>query len=290
MKYKTNKSTSKTSEWTTVLKPNTSWFDINFKEIWPYKDLIKIFVHRDFVVYYKQTILGPFWFLIKPLLTTFIFTIVFTNIAKIPTDNIPPVLFYLSGTILWSYFAECINTTSNTFVINSGLFGKVYFPRIIVPISVVLSNLIRFGIQFVLFIAVLSFFLMRGYPLTPNIGIIMTPFLLLQLAALGLGFGMIISSMTTKYRDMTFLTAFGVQLWMYATPIVYPLSQIPEKWQFFYSLNPISAIVELFRAAFLGTTFLQPWHYVLSLSMTFFILVFGVIIFNKVEKTFMDTV
>ncbi len=278
------------SDWTTIIRPRTGWFDIDLQELWHYRDLIKIFVYRDFVVYYKQTILGPLWFLIKPLFTTLVFTLVFNNIAKIPTDQIPPMLFYMSGTILWNYFSTCLNSTSNTFVANASLFGKVYFPRLVVPVSVVISNMIQFAIQFLLFLGFFLFFFMKGSAIHPNIGILLTPLLILHMAALGLGVGMIISSLTTKYRDLTFLFEFGVQLWMYATPIVYPLSQIPEAWRGLYVLNPMVSIVELFRLFFLGTSSLQPMHYLISLGVTVVLLATGILIFNKVERSFMDTV
>jgi lipopolysaccharide transport system permease protein len=277
-------------EWTTIIKPRTGWFDINLREIWRYRDLIKIFVYRDFVVYYKQTILGPLWFLIKPLFTTLVFTLVFSNIAKIPTDSVPPMLFYMAGTVTWTYFSTCLNSTSNTFVSNQQIFGKVYFPRMVVPISVVISQLVQFGIQFVLFLAFFAYFLLQGAPLHPNILILLLPLLVVQMAALGLGFGMIVSSMVTKYRDLTFLMEFGVQLWMYATPIVYPVSQIPVQWRFWYSLNPMVSVVELFRKSFLGAGSFSWSAYGVSLFVTLVVLALGVIIFSKVEKSFMDTV
>jgi lipopolysaccharide transport system permease protein len=276
--------------WTSVLKPRTGWFDLDLNEIWQYWDLVKIFVYRDFVVYYKQTILGPLWFLIKPLFTTLVFTLVFNRIARIPTDHIPPILFYMSGTIIWNYFASCLNSTSNTFVANSGLFGKIYFPRLVIPLSSVISNMIQFSIQFLLFLGFFFFFLFKGTAIHPDLGILLTPLLIIHMAALGLGVGMIISSLTTKYRDLTFLFEFGVQLWMYATPVVYPLSKIPLAWQKWYVLNPMVSIVELFRLIFLGTSSIQPLHYVTSLLVTSVLLFSGIIIFNKAEKSFMDTV
>lgn len=278
-------------KWTKVIEPRTGWFDIRLQELWRFQDLIKIFVYRDFVVYYKQTVLGPIWFFIKPLFTTLIFTLVFSNIAKISTDQIPPILFYLAGTTIWNYFANCLNNTSNTFTKNAQLFGKVYFPRLAMPISVVISQLIQFIIQFILFLLVLIYFYHQGTALHTSLSVlVLTPILLLHMAALGLGCGMIVSSLVTKYRDLSFLLEFGVQLWMYATPIVYPLSQIPPAWQKWYLLNPMVAIVELFRAIFLGTPLIQPWQYYQSLGITTVILFLGIIIFSKVEKSFVDNV
>jgi lipopolysaccharide transport system permease protein len=248
-------------------------------------------VYRDFVVYYKQTILGPLWFLIKPLFTTVVYTLVFSNIAKISTDSIPPTLFYMAGTVSWNYFSTCLNSTSNTFVQNANIFGKVYFPRMVVPISVVISQLVQFGIQFAMFLLLLVIFYFRGIVVHPDVAtMLLLPVLLIQMAALGMGFGMIISSMVTKYRDLTFLMEFGVQLWMYATPIVYPLSQIPDKFRFWYCLNPMVSVVELFRKAFLGVSSMSTGYYLASLAMTAVVLVSGVIIFSRVEKSFMDTV
>lgn len=282
---------TKKTKWTKVIEPRGGWFDIKLKELIRYRDLIKIFVYRDFVVFYKQTILGPLWFFIKPLLTTLIFTLVFSNIAKIPTDQIPPVLFYLAGITVWNYFASCLNNTSNTFTTNAQLFGKVYFPRMVIPISVVFSQLIQFAIQFALFLGVLFYFYLQGAAFkTSLLFIILTPLLLLHLAALGLGCGMIVSSLVTKYRDLTFLMEFGVQLWMYATPIVYPLSQIPAAWQKWYILNPMVSIVEVFRSLFLGTPMISTQQYAISLSMTVLILTIGIITFSKVEKSFVDNV
>lgn len=278
------------SEWTMEIRARNGWLDIDLSEIWRYRDLILLFVRRDFVAVYKQTILGPIWFLLAPLLSTIVFTVVFGNIAKIPTDGLPPFLFYLSGIVTWSYFADCMTKTSNTFIANAGIFGKVYFPRMVVPIAVVITNLLTFVIQFSLFLLFLIYFYFMGIPIHPNICIFLLPLLLVQMAALGLGMGILISSMTTKYRDLTLLLGFGVQLWMYATPVVYPLSQIPVKWQWFYALNPMAAIVETFRFAFLGSGSIQLWILGISAGITILILLSGIIMFSHVEKTFMDTV
>ena len=278
------------SDWTLVIHPSSGWFDIDLSELLRYRDLIVLFVRRDFVAYYKQTILGPLWFVLQPLFTTIVFTIIFSNIAHISTDNLPPFLFYMSGTVAWTYFASCMTQTSNTFITNAGIFGKVYFPRLVVPVSVVISNLLSFAIQFGLFLLFLLWFYLNGSPVQPNVWILLVPLLLIQMAALGLGMGILISSITTKYRDLTLALGFGVQLWMYATPVVYPLSQIPVQWQWLFALNPMTAIIETFRYAFLGSGAIQPWMSGVSLGVTLLILTVGIILFSRVEKTFMDTI
>jgi lipopolysaccharide transport system permease protein len=277
-------------QWTKVIGPRRGWFDINLPNLWNYRDLIILFVKRDFVAFYKQTILGPLWFLLQPLFTTIVFTVIFGRIAQIPTDGLPQMLFYMSGIVIWNYFANCLNNTSDTFVSNANIFGKVYFPRLTVPISIVITNLITFAIQFLLFLAFLSYFYLSGADIKMSFWVFLTPLLLLQMAALGLGLGILISSMTTKYRDLKFVVGFGVQLWMYATPIVYPMSQIPEKWQWLFALNPMAAIVEADRYAFLGAGAIRPIHLGLSLGMTALILFAGIVMFSRIEKTFMDTV
>jgi lipopolysaccharide transport system permease protein len=281
---------STTEEWTQILKPKTGWFDIDFKDLWHYRDLTMLFVRRNFVSYYKQTILGPLWFFIQPILTTIMFTVVFGGIAKIPTDGVPPVLFYLGGTVMWNYFAECLNKTSTTFIDNAGIFGKVYFPRLVMPISIVLTNLITFAIQFVLFLGFLSYFKFKGTNIHFNINVLLTPILILIMASLGLGLGIIVSSLTTKYRDLRFLVTFGVQLGMYATPIVYPLSTVPERFQPLIRANPMTAIIETFRYSFLGSGSFDGRNLLFSVFTTIIILIVGIVLFSKVEKTFMDTV
>lgn len=282
--------TLQSEQWTKVIGPKKGWFDINFSNLWNYRDLILLFVKRDFVAFYKQTVLGPLWFLLQPLFTTIVFTIVFGRIARIPTDGLPQVLFYMSGIMIWNYFANCLNKTSDTFVSNASIFGKVYFPRIAVPISIVITSLITFAIQFGLFLAFWAYYYLDGSNIKASPLILLTPLLLLQMAALGLGLGILISSMTTKYRDLKFVVGFGVQLWMYATPIVYPMSQIPEKWQWLSALNPMSAIVETTRYAFLGAGIVSPLHLFISLGTTLLVLMAGIIMFSRIEKTFMDTV
>lgn len=283
-------SNSNEQQWTSVIKPVSGWFDIHLTELWRYRDLIMLFVRRDFVSVYKQTILGPIWFLIQPLFTTLIFTVIFGKVAKISTDGLPQVLFYMSGIVAWRYFADCLTKTSGTFVANAGIFGKVWFPRLTVPISAVISNLITFAIQFALFLCFWAFFYLKGTSISIKPTIIFIPLLIVQMAALGLGFGIIVSSLTTKYRDLTHLVTFGVQLWMYATPIVYPTSQIPEKWQWVIALNPMAPIIESFRYAFLGAGTVHPWQIGLSLGTTLLILTIGIILFSRIEKSFMDTV
>jgi lipopolysaccharide transport system permease protein len=277
--------------WTLRIRPHTKWWDLHLSDVWAYRDLLWLFVRRDFVSVYKQTVLGPLWFFIQPLLTTIVFTIIFSRVAQISTDGFPAMLFYLAGTTPWNYFATSLTKTSNTFVANASIFGKVYFPRLIVPLSIVASTIIQFGIQFLLFLGFLVYFLVIGADISPHWWLIpiLTPALILLMAALGLGAGIIVSSLTTKYRDFTFLIAFGVQLMMYATPVIFPMSAIPEEWRWLIALNPMSAPIEAFRAVFLGGPI--PWHALAtSTAMTTVLLLFGVVLFNKVEKSFMDTV
>jgi lipopolysaccharide transport system permease protein len=277
-------------QWTSVIKPVSGWFDIHLSELWRYRDLIMLFVRRDFVSVYKQTILGPLWFLIQPLFTTLVFTVIFGKVAKIPTDGLPPVLFYMSGIVFWNYFAACLDKTSDTFVSNAGIFGKVWFPRLAVPISIVISSLVTFGIQFLLFLCFYSYFFIQGTAISLRPFILVTPFLVIQMAALGLGSGIVVSSMTSKYRDLKYLVGFGVQLWMYATPIVYPTSQIPQKYQWIIVLNPMSPVIEAFRFSFLGVGTVRPWQMGLSIGVTLLILSVGIVLFSRVEKSFMDNV
>jgi lipopolysaccharide transport system permease protein len=277
-------------DWTMVIRPQRNLLDLRLSELWRYRDLIRLFVWRDFVSVYKQTILGPIWYLIQPLLTTLTFTVIFGRIAQLPTDGLPQFLFYMSGTVIWSYFADCLNKTSNTFVSNAGLFGKVYFPRLAVPISILISSLIAFVIQFLLFLAFLAYFFLSGSQVQPNIWILLTPVLLFMLAGLGLGFGIIVSSMTTRYRDLRFLVSFGVQLWMYATPVIYPVSTIPERFRPLIRANPLTPIVEAFRYAYLGGGEVNIINLLYSFGFMLVVLIIGILIFNRIEATFMDTV
>jgi lipopolysaccharide transport system permease protein len=277
--------------WTLRIKPHNKWWDLNLADVWAYRDLLWLFVRRDFVSVYKQTVLGPLWFFIQPLLTTLVFTIIFSRVAGISTDGFPAMLFYLAGTTPWNYFATCLTKTSNTFVANAAIFGKVFFPRLIVPLSIVTSTIIQFGIQFLLFLGFFLYFLAIGSDIYPQWGLIfvLTPALILLMAALGLGAGIIVSSLTTKYRDFTFLIAFGIQLMMYATPVIFPMSAIPDDWRWLITLNPMSAPIETFRAIFLGGPI--PWGSLgISTATTAILLLLGIVIFNKVEKSFMDTV
>lgn len=282
--------TSESPEWTEVIRPVSGWFDLHLNELWRYRDLIMLFVRRDFVSVYKQTILGPLWYLIQPVFTTIVFTVIFGKVANIPTDGIPQPLFYLSGIVAWQYFSGCLNKTSSTFVGNAGIFGKVYFPRLTVPLSVVISNLVSFAIQLLLFGGVILYYLAQGAAISLQWSVLLVPLLILQMAALGLGFGIIVSSLTTKYRDLTQLVGFGVQLWMYASPVVYPTSMIPEKYRWLMALNPMAPIIEAFRYAFLGVGTVNVGSMAISAVMTVVILVIGIILFSRIEKSFMDTV
>ncbi len=280
-------------EWDMVLSPKTGFFDFNLKEIWNYRDLLLLFVKRDFVAQYKQTILGPVWHFIQPIFTTIIFLLVFGKIANIPTDGIEPkFLFYMSSITIWNYFASCLNATSSTFITNSNIFGKVYFPRLILPFSIVLSNIIKFGIQFLLlFIMILYCFFVEHVPIYISWSWLLIPVLVMMMAALGLGLGIIISSLTTKYRDFSVLITFAVQLLMYATPVAYPLSFLKGKsYAKWVEINPLTPIVEAFRYSI----FNRGTFTILSLGYsTVFILIVlfvGLLLFNKVEKSFMDTV
>jgi lipopolysaccharide transport system permease protein len=277
-------------QWDLIIRPQRNWFDLRLGELWKYRDLVMLFVRRDFVSVYKQTILGPLWYLIQPLLTTITFTIIFGSIARLPTDGLPQFLFYMSGTVIWTYFADCLTKTSNTFVQNAQLFGKVYFPRLAVPVSILLSNLIAFVIQFTFFLAFMLFFAMQGSAIQPNWWILLSPVLVLMMAGLGLGFGIIVSSLTTKYRDLRFLVQFGVALLMYATPVIYPVSAIPTQWQWVIQINPMTPVVEAFRYAFLGAGTVDLGHLLYAFVFMLVIVAIGALLFNRVEATFMDTV
>jgi lipopolysaccharide transport system permease protein len=277
--------------WSLVIEPQRGLLDLRLRELWHYRDLVMLFVRRDFVAVYKQTILGPLWYLIQPLLTTLTFTFIFGRIASLPTDGLPQFLFYMSGTVVWSYFAACLTKTSETFVQNANLFGKVYFPRMAVPVSVLISNLITFVIQFLLFLVFVAYFAIRGTDIQLNWSwILLSPLLILMMAGLGLGFGVIISSLTTKYRDLRFLVQFGVQLLMYATPVIYPVSSIPERFQWIILANPMAPIVEAFRYAFLGAGTVDLGSLLYSFVFMLVVVFLGTVVFNRVEQTFMDTV
>jgi lipopolysaccharide transport system permease protein len=282
---------SNQDDWTLVVKPQTPWWDLRLKDVWNYRDLLWLFVRRDFVSIYKQTILGPLWFFIQPLLTMIMFVIIFSGVARIPTDGLPPSLFYLAGMTPWNFFAACLTSTSTTFISNASLFGKVYFPRLVVPLSIVISNLIQFLIQFVLFAGFYAWSIATGSDLRPSflLIVLLTPLLLVVMGLLGLGAGIMVSAVTTKYRDLARLVSFGIQLMMYATPVIYPVSAIPDKYKWLIQLNPMTSIIETFRAIFLGGD--VPWGGLLvSGLVTLAVLLVGIVLFNKVEKTFVDTV
>lgn len=277
-------------KFSTVIRPQNGWFDLHLKELVNYRDLVFLFVKRNFTAYYKQTILGPAWAIIQPFLTTVIFTVVFGNIAGLAPAGVPSFLFYLAGTVVWQYFAGCLTATATTFTSNAAILGKVYFPRLVMPISTVLSQLISFAIQLIFFLIFWVYYLVIPSGVCPNIYLLLFPLLVLQLALLGLGFGIIISACTTKYRDLAMLVSFGVQLWMYATPVAYDISIIPQKWMNLYMCNPVTPVVMTMRYAFLGVGSFNLMYYLIGWVITIVVLVIGIILFSRVEKTFMDTV
>lgn len=283
-------------KWDTVIRPKRGWFDLDIRDLFRYRDLILLMVKRNFTVLYKQTVLGPAWVVIQPLMTTLVFTIIFGKVAGLPTDGMPSFLFYMAGNVCWSYFQSCLVNTSNTFIKNSDVFGKVYFPRLCVPIATVITELINFMVQFALFAVVVMYYAARLHstPVTPNWRLIaLTPLMLLQLGLLGLGFGIIVSALTTKYRDLAMLVSFGVHLWMYGTPVTYSTSMIASKYpqmMGLYMLNPITPVIELFRNAYLGTEIYSYGYYFRSVIVTVAVFILGVVLFSRIEKTFMDTV
>lgn len=281
---------SEQQTWTEEIKSQESLFSINLKEVWQYRDLLLMLVKRDYVTFYKQTILGPIWFFIQPALTTLVYVILFGRLAGLSTDGTPQIAFYLAGITIWNYFSESLTKTSTVFKDNAAMMGKVYFPRLIMPLSIVVSALMKFGIQFALFIAAVLYFTFVEKSIQPNIWILATPYLLLLMASFSLGLGMIFSSLTTKYKDLVFLLTFGIQLFMYATPVVYSMSSIPEKYQWLVLANPLTPIFECFRYGFLGSGSFDPSSLLLSSGITVVVLTLGIVIFNKVEKSFMDTV
>lgn len=280
-------------DWDIEITPANSLFDLKLKDVWHYRDLLFLLVRRDFVAFYKQTILGPIWFFVQPVITILMYTVVFGNLAGIPTDGVPKPLFYLAGTIVWNYFADCLTKTSTVFKDNAALMGKVYFPRLIMPLSIVLSNLIRFAVQLVLFIVLMVFYWAKGALIVPNELVLLFPLLILLIAAQGLGLGMITSAVTTKYRDLSFIISFGVPLLMYTTTVIYPLSEVLKKYpnySWFIKLNPLTAIIETFRYGFLGKGSFTWGLLGMSSLITVVILFLGIVIFNRVEKNFVDTV
>jgi lipopolysaccharide transport system permease protein len=277
-------------QWTEEIKSQDSLFSVNLKEVWHYRDLLLMLVKKDYVTFYKQTILGPIWFFVQPILTTLMYVLLFGQIAKLSTDGTPQMAFYLSGITIWNYFSEALTKTSTVFKDNAAVMGKVYFPRLIMPLSIIVSGLMKFAIQFGLFIAVVLYFTFVEKSIHPNIWVLATPFLLLLMAAFSLGLGMIFSSLTTKYKDLVFLLTFGIQLFMYATPVVYSITSIPEQYKWMINANPLTGIFECFRYGFLGSGSFDPMSLWISTVITVVTLVIGVVIFNKVEKSFMDTV
>ncbi len=283
---------NKNSDWDFVITPKRGWLEINFNEIFNYKDLLWLFVKRDYTTQFKQTILGPIWFILQPLIYTIVFTFIFNGVAKISTGDAPPILFYMSGIIAWNYFSGCLITTSGTFLSNAGLFGKVYFPRIIVPISKSISGLIKLLVQFIMFFGFYAYFHFVG-ELSTNISpetLFLLPLFIFQMAIFGQGLGMIVASMTIKYRDLTYLVNFGTQLLMYASPIVYPLEIVPERYKYIILANPMTAIIEGFRQGLLGIGGYESSMFIYSVSLTLIIFLVATIIFNKTEQNFIDTV
>ena len=280
----------KAEHWDLEIKPHDNLFNLHLKDVWNYRDLLWLLVRRDFVSFYKQTIFGPLWFFIQPIFTTIIFTLVFGMMAQISTEGLPPVLFYLSGTVAWNYFSECLTKTSTVFRDNSSIFGKVYFPRLIMPLSIVVSNLVKFAVQFLLFVIIMCWYIFKGKDVHPNLYVLLFPVIMITMALLGLGIGLIVTALTTKYRDLTFLVAFGVQLAMYASPVIYPLSAVPEKYRQILALNPLTGLIETFRFGFLGSGHFYAFAFWYSIIITIIVFLLGLIVFNKVEKNFVDTI
>jgi lipopolysaccharide transport system permease protein len=282
--------TEEQDNWDLVIEGKTSLFDLKFKDVWRYRDLLLMFVKRDFVSFYKQTILGPLWFFIQPIFTTIVFAFVFGNLAKISTDGLPQYLFYMAGITAWNYFSDCLTKTSTVFKDNATIFGKVYFPRLIMPLSIVVSNLVRFGVQLLLFVFMMVYFGLNGATFHITWALALFPVLIILMALLGLGLGLIITAMTTKYRDLSFLVTFGVQLLMYGTTVIYPLSAAPEKYRKLIELNPMTGIIEAFRYAFLGKGYFTAWSLGYSAIVTIIVMMLGILIFNKTERSFVDTI
>jgi lipopolysaccharide transport system permease protein len=277
-------------EWDLIIEEKSSLLDLQLADVWRYRDLLWMFVKRDFISFYKQTILGPLWFFIQPLFTTIVFSFVFGSLAGISTDGLPQFLFYLSGITAWNYFADCITKTSTVFKDNANIFGKVYFPRLIMPLSIVCSNLVRFGVQFLLFAGMMVYYYFQGAEFHMTKAVFLFPYLVILMALLGLGLGLIISALTTKYRDLSFLIAFGVQLMMYGTTVIYPLSAAPEKYRWIIEKNPMTAILETFRYGFLGKGSFDISNLMYASLVTLVVMIVGVVIFNKTEKDFVDTI
>ncbi|MCM4160811.1 ABC transporter permease [Antarcticibacterium flavum] len=277
-------------EWDLEIKPRDKLFNLHFREVWNYRDLLWLLVRRDFVAFYKQTIFGPLWFFIQPIFTTFLFTVVFNRMGGFSTDGIPAPLFYMCGTIAWNYYAECLTKTSTVFKDNAYIFGKVYFPRLIMPLSIIFSNLVRFGVQFLLFLILLGYYMIQQGNYYFNEYVLLFPVILILMALQGLGLGLIITAMTTKYRDLTFVVTFGIQLLMFASPVIYSLSTIPEKYSVFVELNPLSGLIETYRFGFTGGGDFYQGAFIYSIIASLVIFISGIVVFNKVEKNFVDTI
>ena len=283
------KNPTNNSIWDSVIESKTSLFDLRLNELWDYRDLLVLFIRRDFVTTYKQTLLGPFWFFIPPILTTITFTIVFGNIAKIPTDGAPTMVFYMAGIVLWNYFSSCLTNVSGVFNANAGIFGKVYFPRLIMPLTIIVSNLMRFLIQYLMFLVFVAYFYFQNL-IQPNSWMLLTPFIIVLMALISMGIGLVLSSMTTKYRDLNMLIGFGMQLLMYASPVIYPTSSMSEHYLWLLNLNPLVPMFDYMRYAYLGIGHFSLVSLMYPLVFALVVLAIGVLVFNKVQKTFMDTV
>ncbi|MNS56760.1 Polysialic acid transport protein KpsM [compost metagenome] len=284
-----NHSPNQDHNWDHVITAKTSLFDLRLKEVWDYRDLLVLFVRRDFVTVYKQTILGPLWFFIQPILTTITFTIIFGTVAQLSTDGAPKVVFYMAGITLWNYFSSCLSSVSGVFNANAGIFGKVYFPRLIMPLTIVISNLMKFGVQFLLFICFVLYFVLQNQ-IQPNAWILLTPYIIVLMALIAMGIGLILSAMTTKYKDLNQLISFGIQLFMYATPVIYPSSSVPEDYAWIVNFNPLVGLFDYMRYAYLGIGQFSMASLLYPTAFSVCILAIGVVIFNKTQKTFMDTV
>jgi lipopolysaccharide transport system permease protein len=273
-----------------VITSRAGWLDIDLAGVWRYRNLLRLFVKRDFAVMYKQTALGPLWYLIQPVMSALVFSIIFGRVARLPTDGVPPFLFYLASMVCWGYFSSCLTATAGTFNVNQGLFGKVYFPRLVVPLATVIANLFSFLVQLTMFLGFLAWFMWTGAGVRPTVYLLLLPLLLLEMAAIALGVGLIVTALTTRYRDLAMLLGFGVSLWMYATPIVYPFSLVPDAYKPLMLLNPMTGVVEMFRLGVMGAGSFTPGQYAISLLLSGAILACGVIVFSRFEKSFIDTI
>ena len=283
------KNDNQSQDWDLIIKGQSSLFDVNFKDLWHYRDLLFLFVKRDFVTVYKQTILGPLWFFIQPLLTTITFTIIFGVVAQLNTDGAPKIIFYMAGITLWNYFSTCLTTVAGVFTTNASIFGKVYFPRLIMPLTIVISNLMKFGVQFLLFLGFVLYFVLKGQ-IHPNIYIALTPYIIILMAVISMGIGLILTAMTTKYKDLTQLITFGIQLFMYITPVIYSSSSIPPDYRWLVDLNPLVSLFDYMRYAYIGIGQFSMWSLIYPTIFSVVSLTIGILIFNKSQKTFIDTV